>query len=127
MLAGTPSHQVLGPLLIRSCDLSYPVTWIASAAVLASLPFTTSHAEWIGLILAVISLIGIGGIVSSMICHQSGCFRRGRFRHGHYRLCHVHHPHVPSDGRITSEHIAKVTDQLTQAKAAGQASPPQQR
>jgi hypothetical protein len=76
--------------------------------MIAALPFTTSHAEWIGLLVGVISLIGIGGIVSSLICHQSGCYRRGRFRHGHYRLCHVHHPNVPSDGKITAAHIAAV-------------------
>lgn len=76
--------------------------------MLAALPFTTSHAEWLGLIVAIVSLVGIGGIVSSLICHQSGCYRRGRFRHGHYRLCHVHHPNVPSDGKITAEHIAAV-------------------
>jgi hypothetical protein len=76
--------------------------------VLATLPFTTSHAEWLGLIIGAISLIGIGGIFSTLICHHSGCFRRGRFRCGHYRLCHVHHPHVPSDGKITAEHIAAV-------------------
>lgn len=74
--------------------------------MLATLPFTTSHAEWIGLIVGVVSLIGIGGVVSTLICHHSGCWRRGRFRYGHYRLCHVHHPHVPSDGKITAEHIA---------------------
>jgi hypothetical protein len=76
--------------------------------VIATLPFTTSHAEWLGLIVAVVSLIGIGGILANLICHRSGCFRWGRFRHGHYRLCHVHHPQVPSDGRITDEHIAAV-------------------
>lgn len=75
---------------------------------IASLPFTTSHAEWIGLIVGVVSLIGIGGIVANLVCHRSGCFRWGRFRHGHYRLCHVHHPCVPSDGKITEEHIAAV-------------------
>jgi hypothetical protein len=74
----------------------------------SSLPFTTSHAEWLGLIVGVISLIGIGGVVSMLFCHRDGCWRRGRFRHGQYRLCHVHHPHVPSDGKITDEHIAKV-------------------
>ena len=76
--------------------------------MVAALPFTTSHAEWIGLAIAAVSLIGIGGILSSMICHQSGCFRRGRFRHGHYRLCHVHHPLVPSNGGLTADHIAAV-------------------
>jgi len=80
--------------------------------VAASLPFTTSHAEWLGLVIGLISLIGIGGIVSTLICHHSGCYRRGRFRHGHYRLCQVHHPLVPSDGHITGEHIDAVTKQL---------------
>lgn len=74
--------------------------------MIVALPFTTSHAEWLGLVVGAISLVGIGGIVSTLICHQSGCWRRGRFRYGHFRLCHVHHPEVPSDGRITSEHIA---------------------
>jgi len=74
----------------------------------AALPFTTSHAEWLGLVIAGVSLVGIGSVVSSLLCHRSGCYRRGRFKHGHYRLCHVHHPDVPSDGRITAEHIAAV-------------------
>ncbi|MEA2313849.1 MAG: hypothetical protein QOI03_541 [Solirubrobacteraceae bacterium] len=76
--------------------------------MLPVIPFTTSHAEWIGLVLAVVGVLGIGGVLSMLICHQSGCYRRGRFRHGHYKLCHVHHPHVPSDGRIGAEHIAAV-------------------
>ena len=84
----------------------------------ASLPFTTSHAEWIGLIIGLISLAGIGGIVSTLICHRKGCFRRGRFRCGHYRLCHVHHPLVPSDGNITDEHIDAVHKRLTADHAA---------
>ncbi len=86
--------------------------------MLATLPFTTSHAEWIGLIVAAISLIGIGGIVSTLICHRKGCFRRGRFRCGHYRLCHVHHPDVPSDGKITDEHIATCHAEVQAAKTA---------
>ncbi len=76
--------------------------------MLATLPFTTSHAEWLGLVVGAISLIGIGGIVSTLVCHRSGCYRRGRFRYGHFKLCHVHHPGVPSDGKITDEHIAAV-------------------
>ncbi len=80
--------------------------------MLATLPFTTSHAEWIGLVIGLISLAGIGGIVSTLVCHRKGCFRRGRFRCGHYRLCHVHHPDVPSDGNITDEHIAACHKQL---------------
>jgi hypothetical protein len=74
----------------------------------SSLPFTTSHAEWIGLIVGAVSLLGIGSVVSMLFCHRSGCWRRGRFRHGQYRLCHVHHPGVPSDGKVTDEHMAKV-------------------
>jgi sucrose-6-phosphate hydrolase SacC (GH32 family) len=31
--------------------------------------------------------------------------RLGRFVHGHYKLCHLHHPDVPSNGKITWEHI----------------------
>lgn len=81
--------------------------------MLATLPFTTSHAEWIGLVIGLISLAGIGGIVSTLVCHRKGCFRRGRFRCGHYRLCHVHHPGVPSDGNITDEHIAACHNALT--------------
>lgn len=41
-------------------------------------------------------------------CHHAGCHRLGRFPHGPYRLCQKHHPTVPSDGRITGEHIARV-------------------
>lgn len=85
--------------------------------MLASLPFTTSHAEWLGLVIAVISLIGIGGIVSTLICHRQGCFRRGRFRLGHFRLCHVHHPLVPSDGKITDEHIEALHKQIVATAA----------
>lgn len=76
--------------------------------MIASLPFVSSHAEWIGLVVALVSLVGIGGVVSTLVCHQSGCWRRGRFRYGHYRLCHKHHPQVPSDGKITAEHVAAV-------------------
>ena len=64
------------------------------------------------------SLIGVGGIVSTLICHHSGCWRRGRFRYGHYRLCHIQHPNVPSDGKITAEHIAAVEAATELAPAA---------
>jgi hypothetical protein len=85
--------------------------------MIAALPFTTSHAEWIGLIVGTISLVGIGGVVSMLFCHHRGCFRRGRFRYGHYRLCHVHHPDVPSDGKITDEHVKKMGERLEQLSA----------
>lgn len=41
-------------------------------------------------------------------CHQDGCHRLGRFTHGHLKLCHVHHPLVPSDGKVTAAHINAV-------------------
>ncbi len=41
-------------------------------------------------------------------CHQEGCHRLGRFQHGHLKLCHVHHPKVPNDGKINSEHIGAI-------------------
>ena len=85
----------------------------------ATLPFTSSHAEWIGLVVGIVSLIGIGGVVSMLFCHHSRCFRRGRFRHGHYRLCHVHHPGVPSDGKITKTHIDEMSERLAAAKRLG--------
>jgi hypothetical protein len=84
----------------------------------SSLPFTTSHAEWIGLIVGAVSLVGIGSVVSMLFCHRAGCWRRGRFRHGQYRLCHVHHPGVPSSGKITDEHIAKVEHPTADAEHA---------
>ncbi len=80
--------------------------------MIASLPFTTSHAEWLGLLVSAISLIGIGGVVSMLVCHHDGCYRRGRFRYGHYRLCHIHHPEVPSDGKITDDHVRKMGEHL---------------
>lgn len=92
--------------------------------MLATLPFTTSHAEWIGLLIGAISLVGIGGIVSTLICHRKGCFRRGRFRCGHYRLCHVHHPDVPSDGKITDQHIATCHAEVKAARTVHAAAKP---
>lgn len=60
-------------------------------------------------VVAVIALVPtLGMIVGHLICHQQGCFRLGRFPHGHYKLCHVHHPNVPSDGKITQAHIKRI-------------------
>lgn len=42
-------------------------------------------------------------------CHKDGCHRLGRFPHGHLKLCAHHHPGVPNDGKITSEHIDAIT------------------
>jgi hypothetical protein len=38
-------------------------------------------------------------------CHKTGCHRLGRFQHGHWRLCRIHHPHIPTSGAITQEHV----------------------
>ena len=57
----------------------------------------------------------IGGLIVAyrkIECHQTGCHRIGKFVHGHFKLCKIHHPHVPSDGKITKEHI----DIMTQRK-----------
>ena len=77
-----------------SAVLSQPVVWGTSilevVAILALLPT-------------------LGAVLGHLICHQSGCWRLGRFAHGHYKLCHVHHPGVPSDGRITRSHVKHLT------------------
>jgi hypothetical protein len=49
------------------------------------------------------------GVYRRNVCHQVKCHRLGRFFYGHYRLCHVHHPNVPSDGKITAVHIEHLT------------------
>jgi hypothetical protein len=69
------------------------------------MPFTGDWSEAIelGLVLAAF----IAG-ARFLICHRTGCYRLGRFRHGHYRLCASHHPHVPSNGKITKEHLEDV-------------------
>lgn len=77
--------------------------------LISSIPFQSEWASAIGLLLSAVSLIGIGGAVSMLICHREGCWRRGRFTHGHYRLCHIHHPHVPSDGQIGEAEIKTET------------------
>jgi len=52
---------------------------------------------------------GIAGLYRHIECNQEGCHRLGRFRHGHLKLCHVHHPHVPSDGKVNQTHIDEMT------------------
>lgn len=61
--------------------------------------------SWVELLgtLALVSFVG--GLYKHLECHVSSCHRLGRFVHGHYKLCHVHHPGVPSNGKITMEHV----------------------
>lgn len=56
-----------------------------------------------------VSLIGAAlAVWKAHTCHVDGCWRIGRHpaADGQYRLCRVHHPDVPSIGRITPEHVA---------------------
>ncbi len=84
--------------------------------------------SWTEVISAVEGLGILGGIVAwyrSTRCHNTDCRNRlglkrfARYPHGHYRLCHVHHPHVPSDGIVTQEHVDEMT-----ARKANEASVP---
>ncbi len=60
-------------------------------------------------VIAVVALLPTAAaILNHLICHQKGCYRPGRFTHGHFKLCARHHPNVPSDGKITAEHIANI-------------------
>ncbi len=65
-----------------------------------------------------LAIIGaVAGAYRKAECHQEGCHRLGRFPHGHYKLCHVHHPHVPSDGKINREAIDKMTKRKEEGTA----------
>ena len=64
--------------------------------------------SWVELASTITLLAFVIGAYRHLECHKSGCHRLGRFAHGHYKLCHLHHPDVPSHGRITQEHIDAV-------------------
>jgi hypothetical protein len=67
--------------------------------------FSGSWVELLGLVTAITLLIGL---YRHFECHVSSCHRIGRFTHGHFKLCRVHHPQVPSTGKITAEHVREV-------------------
>ncbi len=69
------------------------------------LPILANYSQWLS---GFTLLTGLAVAWRHLECHQTGCHRLGRFSHGHYRLCHVHHPLVPSDGKVTAEHIAAI-------------------
>ena len=77
--------------------------------------------SWVELLgtLALISFIA--GLYKHLECHVSTCHRLGRFTPGHYQLCHVHHPGVPSDGKITIEHIKATVGKAVVEKVAPEA------
>jgi hypothetical protein len=70
------------------------------------LPILANYSQWLS------GFAIFGGLVTlyhHIECNQDGCHRLGRFRHGHLKLCHVHHPLVPDDGRVTREHVDRVS------------------
>lgn len=67
-----------------------------------------SYLEWLGI---AIIISAFATAYHHIECHQEGCHRLGRFVHGHYKLCHVHHPLVPSDGKINKNDISKISQQ----------------
>ncbi len=64
--------------------------------------------SWVELASTITLIAFVVGLYKHFECHRSGCHRPGRFVHGRYKLCHIHHPDVPSDGRITDEEIRSV-------------------
>lgn len=61
--------------------------------------------SWVELLGTITLVTFVAGLYKHLECHVSGCHRFGRFVHGHYKLCRVHHPQVPSKGKITQEHV----------------------
>ncbi|HUB72469.1 MAG TPA: hypothetical protein VL979_00355 [Solirubrobacteraceae bacterium] len=61
--------------------------------------------SWVELAGTVTLIAFVIGVYRHLECHVSNCHRLGRFQHGRYKLCRVHHPQVPSGGRITPEHV----------------------
>ena len=72
---------------------SQPVVWTTSLIELLTLTTVLAF---------------VGGAYRHIECHHTGCHRIGRFPHGHWKLCRVHHPDVPTKGKITDDHIAGV-------------------
>ncbi len=64
--------------------------------------------SWVELAGTVTLIAFVVGVYKHLECHVGGCHRLGRFVHGRYKLCRVHHPNVPSNGKITQEHIEAV-------------------
>ena len=73
---------------------SQPVVWSTSLVELLTLTSIVAF---------------VVGAYRHIECHHSGCHRLGRFPHGHYKLCRVHHPQVPTTGRIDQARIDEVS------------------
>lgn len=83
--------------------------------MLASLHFLSEAVvgdSWIEVATVLTLVTFVAGAYRHIECHQDGCHRLGRFSHGHLKLCHVHHPHIPSDGKVDAEHIHDTTLRL---------------
>lgn len=64
--------------------------------------------SWVELATVITLVAFVAGAYKHLECHVGGCHKLGRFTHGHYKVCRVHHPNVPSDGRINAGHIASL-------------------
>jgi hypothetical protein len=80
--------------------------------LILALTFVTSPqaitSSWVEIIGTLTLVSFVAGAYKHLECHISGCHRFGRFVHGHYKLCHLHHPGVPSDGKVTMKQIKEV-------------------
>jgi hypothetical protein len=79
--------------------------------------------SWVELASTITLIAFVVGVYRHLECHKTGCHRLGRFVHGRYKLCRVHHPQVPSAGRITQEHIDGAVPERTGGPAAPAAPP----
>jgi hypothetical protein len=64
--------------------------------------------SWVELASTITLIAFVIGVYKHLECHVSNCHRLGRFAHDHYKLSRVHHPNVPSDGKITQQHMDAV-------------------
>lgn len=66
----------------------------------------TSYAEAIALVTVPLSICaGLAGAYKLVECRHGECRRVGLYHHKGVRVCSLHHPKLPSDGRITQEHL----------------------
>jgi hypothetical protein len=93
--------------------------------LLATFKFLTEQVvgdSYLELLSLAVLISAVATLYKHVECHQDGCHRLGRYTHGHLKLCAIHHPLVPNDGKVTTEHINAVTE-AQQAKAAGPRPP----
>lgn len=77
--------------------------------MIAALPFATSWAEILGVILGLGGLAAIGRFLYRFIeCQHPDCHELGLHPYKHLKLCGPHHPDVP-EGGVTAEHIDNLT------------------